>query len=247
MRMRWPPQSRHREQGSAARVELASEIRSPMSRCRRCRRCSAPQRCVTRRWPGRCLSACSRCRIVRSGNHWFKWPWGLGPRATGRSHRVAARERRAHDARRRHSSGLALRTTRPRARRFLRRSDAGRRAQRMVARRGRRLCSGRSPRRTRLGGAVPRQARIRRHRIRRSPAGGAVRSSVRCRMLESIGREDYRRSATGMIAMRWANQDPAAAASWAASQTEPVARQMAVSAVTQPGRTKTQPPREPGR
>ncbi len=53
------------------------------------------------------------------------------------------------------------------------------------------------------------------------------------RMLESIGREEYRRSAVGMVAMRWANQNPAAAASWAASQSDLGARQIAVSSVTQ--------------
>jgi hypothetical protein len=53
------------------------------------------------------------------------------------------------------------------------------------------------------------------------------------RLLESIDREDYRRSGAGMIAMRWASQNPAGAASWAAGQSDPGARMSAVSAVAQ--------------
>jgi hypothetical protein len=51
------------------------------------------------------------------------------------------------------------------------------------------------------------------------------------RLLESISRDDYRRNAVGSLASRWANVDPAAAASWASNQRDPMQRQMAVQMV----------------
>jgi hypothetical protein len=51
------------------------------------------------------------------------------------------------------------------------------------------------------------------------------------RLLESIGRDDYRRNAVGSLASRWANVDPPAAASWASNQRDPMLHQMAVQMV----------------
>jgi hypothetical protein len=51
------------------------------------------------------------------------------------------------------------------------------------------------------------------------------------RLIDSISREDYRRSGTLSLAMRWTNTDPAAAANWAANLHDPAVRTIAVQAV----------------
>jgi hypothetical protein len=51
------------------------------------------------------------------------------------------------------------------------------------------------------------------------------------RLIDSIGREDYRRNGAASVAMRWANTDPAAAADWAANLHDPTQRMLAVQMV----------------
>jgi hypothetical protein len=61
------------------------------------------------------------------------------------------------------------------------------------------------------------------------------------RVLESIGREDYRRTGVGTVAMTWASRDPAAAASWAAGLRDPTTRMTAVNGVAQVWATQDAP------
>ncbi len=52
-------------------------------------------------------------------------------------------------------------------------------------------------------------------------------------VLDSIGRDDYRRGGVSTVAMSWSNRDPAAAASWAAGLADQGSRTMAMQAVAQ--------------
>lgn len=51
------------------------------------------------------------------------------------------------------------------------------------------------------------------------------------RAAESLGREDYRRTAVTQVAMGWAQRDPARAAAWASGVSDPAAQQGAVSII----------------
>ena len=80
----------------------------------------------------------------------------------------------------------------------------------------------------------------------RSPIGDARGSRGHTRLIESIGREDYRRMGIQSLAMRWTNTDPAAAANWATNLRDPAQRTVAVQAVGSTWANRTRPRRRSG-